>query len=102
MSMLRKANLNEALRLRLVFGAFLTLLLLGPAPHVKADEIAIWNFNDSDLVVDHGTGTLTTNFNLVNVLFTSAGTSTNARQGDLPGQRSLCKVEHQTLTTGAL
>lgn len=24
-----------------------------------ADEIAIWNFNDSDLLVDHGTGTLT-------------------------------------------
>lgn len=49
-------------------------------------KLRFGNFNDSDLVVDHGTGTLTTNFNLVNVLFTSAGTSTNARQGDLPGQ----------------
>jgi hypothetical protein len=62
------------------------LFLLGPTQQAKADEIAIWNFNDSDLIVDHGNGTLTTNFNVVNVLFTSAGTSTNARQGDVAGQ----------------
>ncbi len=86
MSTPRKANLNQALPPRLVFWAFLPLLLLWPAQQVNADEIAIWNFNDSDLVVDHGTGTLTTNFNLANVLFTSAGTGTNARQGDAAGQ----------------
>jgi hypothetical protein len=52
---------------------------------VRADEIAIWNFNDSDLVVDHGTGTLTTTFNPLNVLF-GAGTTNNARHGDPAGQ----------------
>jgi hypothetical protein len=81
-----KANIKQALHSRIVFWAFLTLLLLWPAQQVNADEVAIWNFNDSDLVVNHGTGTLTTNFNPVNVLFTSAGTSTNARQGDVAGQ----------------
>ncbi|HJX92306.1 MAG TPA: PEP-CTERM sorting domain-containing protein [Pyrinomonadaceae bacterium] len=52
---------------------------------VFADEIAIWNFNDSDLVVDHGTGTLTSNFVSSNILF-AAGTTNNARLGDLAGQ----------------
>jgi PEP-CTERM motif len=52
---------------------------------VRADEIAIWNFNDSDLIVDHGAGSLTTNFNLANVLF-AAGTTNNARLGDPAGQ----------------
>jgi hypothetical protein len=52
---------------------------------VFADEIAIWNFNDSDLVVDHGTGTLTNNFVAANILF-AAGTTNNARLGDLAGQ----------------
>ena len=32
---------------------------------VHATEITIWNFNDSDLAADHGTGTLTSDFNLV-------------------------------------
>ncbi len=86
MSTPRKANLNQALHSRLVFWSILTLLLLWPAQQVNADEIAIWNFNDSDLAVDHGTGTLTTNFNLVNLVFTLGGTSTNARQGDVAGQ----------------
>jgi len=52
---------------------------------VFADEIAIWNFNDSDLVVDHGTGTVTSNFVAANILF-AAGTTNNARLGDLAGQ----------------
>jgi hypothetical protein len=52
---------------------------------VFADEIAIWNFNDSDLVVDHGTGTLASNFVSANILF-AAGTTNNARLGDLAGQ----------------
>jgi len=64
---------------------FLLLLLIFPMQRALADEIAIWNFNDSDLLVDHGAGNLNTNFNLVNVLF-AAGTATNARQGDLAGQ----------------
>jgi len=51
----------------------------------SADEIAIWNFNDSDLVVDHGAGTLTSNFVPSNILF-AAGTTNNARLGDIAGQ----------------
>jgi hypothetical protein len=65
--------------------ALLLLLLLSSARTAKADEIAVWNFNDSDLLVDHGSGTLTTTFNPLNVVF-AAGTLTNARQGDLAGQ----------------
>ena len=59
--------------------------LLLCAQVARADEIAIWNFNDSDLIVDHGVGILSTNFNMTNVLF-AAGTTTNARQGDVAGQ----------------
>ena len=67
--------------------AFLFLMLLLAWPqHIRADEIAVWNFNDSDLIVDHGSGSLTTNFNLANVLFTLGGTTTNARLGDPAGQ----------------
>ena len=51
----------------------------------SADELAIWNFNDSDLVVDHGSGTLTSNLVPANILF-AAGTTNNARLGDLAGQ----------------
>jgi hypothetical protein len=50
-----------------------------------ADEIAVWNFNDSDLVVDHGSGSLTSNFVAANILF-AAGTTNNARLGDIAGQ----------------
>ncbi len=51
----------------------------------KADEISIWNFNDSDLVIDHGAGTMSCNFNITNILF-AAGTTNNARLGDVAGQ----------------
>ena len=62
-------------------------LLIFAAPQtVRADEVSIWNFNDSDLNVDHGSGSLTTNFNLANVVFTLGGSSINARLGDLAGQ----------------
>ena len=61
------------------------LIFLAVAKAANADELAIWNFNDSDLNVDHGSGTLTSNLNVVNVLF-AAGTTTNARQGDPAGQ----------------
>jgi len=61
------------------------LFLLAGADSATADELAIWNFNDSDLVVDHGTGTLTSNFVVTNILF-AAGTTNNARLGDLAGQ----------------
>ena len=61
------------------------LLFLAASQATVADELAVWNFNDSDLNVDHGSGTLTSNFNVVNVLF-AAGTTNNARLGDTAGQ----------------
>lgn len=61
------------------------LLLLAASQAARADELAVWNFNDSNLNVDHGSGTLTTTINAANVLF-AAGTTTNARQGDAAGQ----------------
>lgn len=60
------------------------LFIVGVHP-TMADEIAIWNFNDSDLLVDHGTGTLTSNFVPSNLVF-AAGTTNNARLGDVAGQ----------------
>lgn len=62
------------------------IMFLGSTATAKADEIAIWNFNDSDLAVDHGNGTLTSNFNLSNIIFTLGGSTLNARQGDPAGQ----------------
>ena len=67
------------------------LFLLAGADSAFADEIAVWNFNDSDLVVDHGTGTLASNFVVTNILF-AAGTTNNARLGDLAGQAHLLQV----------
>ena len=63
----------------------LLVLLTAFAPAAMADELAIWNFNDSDLNVDHGSGILVTNFNPANVLF-AAGTTNNARLGQPAGQ----------------
>jgi len=63
----------------------LLVLLVASAPATLADELAIWNFNDSDLSVDHGSGTLVSNFNIANILF-AAGTTNNARLGDVAGQ----------------
>jgi hypothetical protein len=45
---------------------------LSSAPAVKADEIAVWNFNDANLLVDRGQGTLTTT--AVNIMFLSGTT----------------------------
>jgi hypothetical protein len=61
------------------------LFFLAASQAALADELAIWNFNDSDLNVDHGNGTLTSNLNVANILF-AAGTTNNARQGDIAGQ----------------
>jgi hypothetical protein len=74
-------------RSRLLFAPIaLSLALFSLTETARADEIAVWNFNDSDLVVDHGSGTLTTNFNLTNIVFNLGGTTLNARQGDAAGQ----------------
>jgi len=60
-------------------------LLLCGARSTHANEITIWNFNDSDLLADFGAGTLTSDFNAANVLF-AAGTTNNARLGAPAGQ----------------
>lgn len=64
---------------------FLSAILLATTSTARADEIAIWNFNDSDLNADHGSGTLITSFVPANVQF-AAGTTNNARLGDIAGQ----------------
>src|ERR1044072_6861407 len=61
------------------------LLLLAASQAALADELAVWNLNNSNLNVDHGSGTLTSNINVANILF-AAGTTTNARLGDVAGQ----------------
>ena len=61
------------------------LIFFAASLAARADELAIWNFNDSDLNVDHGSGTLTSTINAVNILF-AAGTTNNARLGDPAGQ----------------
>jgi hypothetical protein len=71
---------------RLPYHLICAVLLFFAASHAAvADELAVWNFNDSDLNVDHGSGTLTSNLNVANILF-AAGTTNNARLGDTAGQ----------------
>ena len=62
-----------------------SVMLMAFVQRAKANEVAVWNFNDSDLIVDHGNGTLTTNLLAANVGF-AAGTTNNARLGDIAGQ----------------
>lgn len=77
---------NRRLTRRVPFNLiFLLLLLIGAAPAALADELAVWNFNDSNLIVDHGSGTLVSNFNPANILF-AGGTNNNARLGHPAGQ----------------
>src|SRR5215212_6432984 len=77
---------DHRLTRRLPFNLICAVLLCFAASQAaRADELAVWNFNDSDLNVDHGNGTLTSSLNVVNVLF-AAGTTNNARQGDIAGQ----------------
>jgi len=52
------------------------VLCLSSASAVKADEIAVWNFNDGNLIVDRGQGTLTTTANPANILFLEGTTLT--------------------------
>jgi len=77
---------NRRLTRRIAFNLICVLVLLAAAaPAAFADELAIWNFNDSDLIVDHGSGSLSSNLNVANILF-ATGTTNNARLGDAAGQ----------------
>ena len=78
-------NSNRRLTRRVFLNLVCLVLLAVSAPAALADELAIWNFNDSNLNVDRGTGTLVSNINVVNLLF-AAGTTNNARLGDPAGQ----------------
>ena len=77
---------NHRLTRRFIFNLICAVLILVAASEAaRADELAVWNFNDSNLNVDHGNGTLTSNIIVANILF-AAGTTNNARQGDIAGQ----------------
>jgi hypothetical protein len=69
---------------RLSFVSLALVVLCLSAFAVKADEVVLWNFNDDNLVVDRGVGTLTTTANPVNVVFFS-GTTVLAQMGDPAG-----------------
>ena len=78
-------ELNHRLTRRLPFNLICGVLIFLAASQARADELAVWNFNDSNLNVDRGSGTLTSNLIAANILF-AAGTTNNARQGDIAGQ----------------
>lgn len=67
----------------LVFLAILAGLLALPGV-ARADEIALWNFNDANVLVDRGAGTLTTTATPTDVI-SSTGLSLNAQMGDPAG-----------------
>jgi hypothetical protein len=77
----------------------LLLLLTAAAPAALADELAIWNFNDSNLNVDDGSGTLSSNFNPANLLF-AAGTTNNVRLGQPAGQALSLQAGTGTVNNG--
>lgn len=77
---------NHRLTRRFTFNLICAVLILAAAAEAaRADELAVWNFNDSNLNVDRGNGTLTSNLIVANILF-AAGTTNNARQADIAGQ----------------
>lgn len=59
----------------LLLASLALVFCLSFALPAKADEIAVWNFNDANLIVDRGQGTLTTT--ATNILFLD-GTTVNA------------------------
>lgn len=54
---------------RLSLASLALVFCLFSAAAAKADVIAVWNFNDSNLIVDRGQGTLTTTANPANIMF---------------------------------
>ena len=77
---------NHRLTRRFIFNLICAVLMLAAATQAaRADELAVWNFNDSNLNVDRGNGTFTSNLIAANIGF-AAGTTNNARLGDIAGQ----------------
>ncbi len=72
---------NKMLLTALAAFALMALLPLS----ARADEISLFNFNDSNLVVDRGNGTLTTTVAPANVVLTFSGTTVGASMGDAAG-----------------
>jgi hypothetical protein len=66
----------------IVLSALLCLALSGVA---RADVIALWNFNDADLFVDRGGGSMTSDFNPSHIA-DIGGSSINSQDGDPAGQ----------------
>ena len=79
--------------------AILALLIVPTV--VRADEIAIWNFNDSNLIVDRGQGTLTTTANPANIMFLP-GTTFLARMGDPAGMALFIQAGANLQNNGAI
>ena len=80
MSQLNTSQLGSRLSRGLLL---LALFALWPAAAARADEIALWNFNDSNLIRDRGdTGTMTTT--VANVTY-FGGTTINQQMGDAAG-----------------
>ena len=91
---------NRRLTRRVSFNLIcLFILLAATTPAAFADELAVWNFNDSNLTVDHGSGTLSSNLNVANILF-AAGTTNNARLGDAAGQSLSLQAGTSTANNG--
>ena len=96
MRMNQERRLTRRISINLI-SAILLLFLASQA--AQANELAIWNFNDSNLIVDHGTGVVTTDFIVANILF-AAGTTNNARLGNPAGQSLSLQGGSGTINNG--
>lgn len=86
---------------RLSLAALALLFCLSSAPAVKADEIAVWHFNDSNLIVDRGQGTLTTTANPANITFLP-GTTFLAPAGDSAGMALFIQAGENLQNNGSI
>jgi len=96
MPMNQERRLTRRISFNLI-SAILSLFLVSQA--AQANELAIWNFNDSNLIVDHGMGVLTTDIIVANILF-AAGTTNNARLGNPAGQSLSLQGGSGTINNG--
>ncbi|MGN6366788.1 MAG: hypothetical protein ACTHN5_00725 [Phycisphaerae bacterium] len=79
--------LRSNLLMALGFAVAGSLGVLGAGGVARADSIAVWNFNDGDLLVDHGAATnALTPSAPSSVSSGSSGTATNEVSGDTAGK----------------